>query len=299
MRYAVIGMGAVGGYYGSRLHQSGQEVHFLVRSDYCHIKDHGFEVDSYMGPYHIHDMNLYSDVHAMPECDVVIVAMKTTQNHLLPSLLAPLLKADTLVILMQNGIGVEADMQRWIPEVKLAAGVAFINCVKEGSGRLVHKGFGHLSLADYSSNDPERLLSVADAFCQSQVPTQIADYKETRWRKNILNMATNGMTVKYHCQCDELGLDPDRSQEVRTLLIEGINAARACGATAIDDQLADQLMETTAKTHFATSMRYDYDHGLPMEIEYMYTRPISEAQQHGCKVPNLKQLEQDLLKMSR
>lgn len=295
MKYAVIGMGAVGGYYGSRLAESGQEVHFLAHGDYNHIKEHGFKVDSILGPYLMYTLSVYDDVNQMPACDVVIVAMKTTQNRLLPQLLRPLLKEDTMVILMQNGIGVEADVAAMFPGIGLVAGVAFINCVKVGPGELTHKGFGHLSLADYNCGDKEKLLAVAEDFRHARVPTQIAPYLETRWRKNILNMATNGLTVKHHCQCDELVSTPSRLEEVRALMMEGIQAARACGAEAIGDELADQLIETTGKTHFATSMRYDYDHGLPMEIEYMYSRPIAEALRHGCDIPNLRQLEQDLL----
>lgn len=295
MRYAVVGMGAVGGYYGSRLELDKQEVHFLVRSDCNHIMEHGFEVDSILGPYHLYNLSVYDDVTHMPPCDVVIVAMKTTQNRLLPRILAPLLKEDTMVILMQNGIGVEADVEKMIPGIKLVAGVAFINCIKAGPGRLIHKGFGHLSLADYNCGDEEKIRAVAEDFCHARVPTQIAPYLDTRWRKNILNMATNGMTVKYRCQCDELVSSPERSREVRALLLEGIWAAKACGVESFGEELADELMETTGKTHFATSMRYDFDHGLPLEIEYMYSRPIEEALRHGCNMPMMRQLEQDLL----
>ena len=117
MKYAVIGMGAVGGYYGSRLAESGQEVHFLAHGDYNHIKEHGFKVDSILGPYLMYTLSVYDDVNQMPACDVVIVAMKTTQNRLLPQLLRPLLKEDTMVILMQNGIGVEADVAAMFPGI--------------------------------------------------------------------------------------------------------------------------------------------------------------------------------------
>lgn len=53
MRYAVIGSGAIGGYYGGRLAQSGQEVHFLLRSDYDYVKTHGLQVDSCDGSFHL------------------------------------------------------------------------------------------------------------------------------------------------------------------------------------------------------------------------------------------------------
>ena len=46
MRYAIVGTGAIGGYYGGRLAESGQEVHFLLHSDYEYVRDHGLRVDS-------------------------------------------------------------------------------------------------------------------------------------------------------------------------------------------------------------------------------------------------------------
>lgn len=299
MRYAVIGMGAVGGYYGSRLFTAVHDVHFLLRSDYDHVKKHGFEVNSILGPYHIYGMDIYDDANQMPPCDVVIIATKTTQNQHLKKLLPPLLKDDTLVILMQNGIGVEADVEQMFPGIQLAAGVAFINCVKDGPGHLLHKGFGHLTLANYNCTNTARLQTVAEDFLKARVPTQIADYNETRWRKNILNMATNGMTAKHNCLCDELISNPFTCQEVRCLLTEGVKAAKACGVVNIDFDLVEQLITTTSKTHFPTSMKYDYDHNLPMEVEYIYTRPIEEALKHGCEMPHTKQLEQDLLWMEK
>jgi 2-dehydropantoate 2-reductase len=61
----------------------------------------------------------------MPQVDVVLVGLKSTNEHLLRTLLPPLLHRDTLVVLIQNGIGLEADVQTWFPDLALAAGLAF------------------------------------------------------------------------------------------------------------------------------------------------------------------------------
>ena len=126
MRYTVIGTGAIGGYYGARLDKAGFEVHFLLHSDYRFVVDNGLTVDSCDGSFHLPSPKVYDNTASMPECDVVIVALKTTNNHLLPSLLPPLLKPDTIVLLIQNGIGVEADVEKMFPRQPLAAGLAFI-----------------------------------------------------------------------------------------------------------------------------------------------------------------------------
>ena len=137
MRYGIIGTGAIGGYYGAKLAHAGQEVHFLLRSDYEYVKQHGLQVDSCDGSFHLADINAYLFTEHMPPCDVVLVCLKSVNNGKLQSLLPPLLhhkaaskreqsdaridsaereqarpKVKTLVVLIQNGIGVERRMCR-------------------------------------------------------------------------------------------------------------------------------------------------------------------------------------------
>ena len=122
MRYGIIGTGAIGGYYGAKLAYAGQEVHFLLHSDYEYVKEHGLQVDSCEGSFHLNNVNAYQHTEEMPPCDVVLVGLKSVNNSKLQTLLPPLLHANTLVILIQNGIGVEEDVQKMFPEVQLAAG---------------------------------------------------------------------------------------------------------------------------------------------------------------------------------
>ena len=70
----------------------------------------------------------------MPPCDVVLVCLKSVNNDKLQTLLPPLLHSETLVVLIQNGIGVEEDVQKMFPDVQLAAGLAFICSAKTEPG---------------------------------------------------------------------------------------------------------------------------------------------------------------------
>ena len=97
MKYAIIGTGAIGGYYGARLAQSGQEVHFLLHSDFDYVKEHGLQVDSCDGSFHLDHVNAYRSTSDMPAVDVVLVCLKTINNHLLDTLLPPLLGNNPVV----------------------------------------------------------------------------------------------------------------------------------------------------------------------------------------------------------
>ena len=67
MKYGIIGTGAIGGYYGAKLAHAGQEVHFLLRSDYEYVKQHGLQVDSCNGSFHLDDVNAYLHTEDMPK----------------------------------------------------------------------------------------------------------------------------------------------------------------------------------------------------------------------------------------
>ena len=78
---------------------------------------------------------------------------ETTRNHLLATLLPPLLHKDTLVLLIQNGIGPEPELQKQFPDLYLAAGLAFICSSKTEPGRVNHQCYGSINIGNYSCKD--------------------------------------------------------------------------------------------------------------------------------------------------
>src|SRR3954454_5498818 len=77
--YPVVGLGAIGGYYGARLQQAGHPVRFLARSDAAHLRDHGLRVDSPEGDV-VLEVDVHDAVDSVPPSDVIVVATKTTAN---------------------------------------------------------------------------------------------------------------------------------------------------------------------------------------------------------------------------
>ena len=295
MRYGVVGTGAIGGYYGARLAQSGQEVHFLLRSDYEHVREHGLQVDSCDGSFHLDCPNVYRHTEDMPPCDVVLVGLKTTTNRRLPQLLPPLLGSDTLVVLIQNGIGVEDDVQRLFPGLQLAAGLAFICSAKTQPGHVNHQCYGNINLAPYSCRDEQRLQQVADHFRAAGVQAALVEYHEARWKKAVWNMPFNGMTVALNTRTDLLLKHPATRQLIRQQMLEVIGAAQHLGVQHIDESFADSMLQMTDEmTPYSPSMKLDYDFHRPMEIEFLYERPIETARAAGFSMPRLEMLMQEL-----
>ena len=295
MKYAIIGTGAVGGFYGGKLANAGKDVHFLLHSDYEYVKKNGLQIDSCDGSFHIAAPNVYNNTLDMPKADVVIVALKTTRNHLLNQLLPPLLHKETLVLLIQNGIGPEPELQKHFPDLYLAAGLAFICSAKTEPGRVNHQCYGSINIGNYSCKNETLFKTMIADFIEAGIKTAEIEYNEARWKKAVWNMPFNGMTVVMNAQTNELLAHPATMQLIRRQMLEVIGAAKALGVKNIDESFADKMIENTLNmTPYSPSMKLDYDFHRPMEIEYLYSNAIAEAHRIGYSMPCLEMLEAQL-----
>ncbi|MBQ7509938.1 MAG: putative 2-dehydropantoate 2-reductase [Prevotella sp.] len=295
MTYAVIGTGAIGGYYGSKLAHSGQEVHFLLHSDYDYVKANGLQVDSCDGSFHLPAVHAYQSTTDMPAADVVLVCLKSTRNHLLKQLLPPLLHEQTMVVLIQNGIGLEEDLSQWFPGIQLVAGLAFICSAKTEPGRVNHQCYGHINFGNYSCRNEQRFQQMVADFTEAGIKAGVVAYEEARWRKAVWNMPFNGMTVALNTQTNHLLQHPSTRALIREQMMEVIHTANALGIEAIDESFADEMiLMTDEMTPYSPSMKLDFDFHRPMEIDYLYTRPIAVAHKAGLRMPKLEMLEAEL-----
>lgn len=294
MRYGVIGTGAIGGYYGAKLAQGGQDVHFLFHSDYDYVREHGLRVNSGDGGFHLDHVNAYQDVRQMPKCDVVIVALKTVHEQMLRDMLPPLLTDDTVVLLIQNGMGMEQDVEQMVPGVKLAAGLAFICCSKTHPGVIDHLDLSGLNVGNY--NAPQETIDRMIAeMVSADIDARKVDYLEARWRKLLWNMPFNGLSVALHTDTDALVRNAATRRLLRAMTQEVIEAAHAVGVKGLTDRDADAMIEMTTKMRpYKPSMRLDWDYHRPMEVYYLYTRPIEEARRAGLDMPLHRMLEAEL-----
>ena len=295
MRYAVIGTGAIGGYYGAMLARAGNEVHFLLHSDYTHVVAHGLQVMSCDGDFVLPRVHAHQSTATMPQVDVVLVGLKSVNNHLLDTLLPPLLKADTIVVLIQNGIGLESDLQERFPQLHIVSGLAFICSAKTEPGVIRHQCYGNINLGNYSCPDEERLALLVREMKAAGIGTALVEYQEARWKKAVWNMPFNGMTVALNTTTDQLLAHPSTRMLIRQQMSEVVGAAQALGVTAVTEDFADKMIENTLRmVPYAPSMKLDYDYHRPMEITYLYSRPIAEAAKVGFRMPQLEMLEAEL-----
>lgn len=295
LTYAIVGTGGIGGYYGGCLAKAGHPVHFLLHSDYEYVLKNGLKIDSVNGDFHLEKVSAYKNSQDMPKCDVVLVCLKTIQNHILPSILKPLLHEKTVVVLVQNGMGMEQELSEQLPSTSIVGATAFICTTKVGPGHIHHAEYGALTLAKHCGDCDEIIRQIASDFENASVNVSVFDdLNSVRWKKLVWNIPYNGLTVVLNAATDILTNNPDSRKLVIDLMNEVVSAGRTCGAK-ISDSFIDKMIAMTEKmTPYSPSMKLDYDARRPMEIQTMFTNPIAIAKAQGFEMRKTEMLEQQL-----
>ena len=295
IRYGVIGTGALGGFYGGMLARAGEEVHFLLRGDYEYVRENGLRIDSVTGDFRLPAVNAYADAGAMPKCDVILVCVKTTENSRLPDLLRPLLSPGSIVLLLQNGLGVEEDLAARLPQAEIAGGLAFICSQKNNPGHIRHLDYGKLDIGSYNVKNTTVLNRMIDDFRAAKVSAELSeDLNFARWRKLVWNVPFNGLTVVMNTTTDRLLAHDSTRGLVREIMLEVIHGANRCGVD-LKESLAQKMINATLEMiPYAPSMKLDYDNRRPMEIEYIYSKPIETAARAGFDMSKVAMLENQL-----
>lgn len=304
LRYAIVGTGAVGGYYGARLQQGGAEVHFLLHRDYDHVVNHGLVVESIAGNFTLPQVQAHRTIATMPPVDVVVIGLKTTQNALLPDLLSPLLGPKTAILTLQNGFGVEAELATWVGDRPILGGLCIICANKIGPGAIRHLDYGSLLLGRHRlDHQPAGISPLLGQIVQDLAAGQVTvetveDLRLARWRKLVWNIPFNGLSVVMNATTDEMMGNPNLRHLAEQLMAEVLEAARCDGDALSPGQnrylpqalVAQMLAHTEHMAPYRTSMKIDFDEGRPLEVEAIYGSALRAAQAAGAAVPRIEML---------
>jgi 2-dehydropantoate 2-reductase len=293
LRYAILGSGAVGGLYGSMMARHGHEVHFLLHSDYDHVKEYGLRIDSKNGDFHLPSPNVYRSVDDMPRCDVVVLAMKSTNNHLLSEYLPKVICDGGAVLTLQNGLDVEADCVSALARAggsgahEIFGGCCFLCSNKVGPGHIHHLDYGRIVFGRYQH---EAMVAATDVGQQILADMQQSgidanwtdDLAATRWRKLMWNIPFNGLSVSLNASTDAIMDCPPAKALADALIREVHCGAAVCGVTVDEEAISQTMHHTETMVPYDSSMRLDYLAGRSMEVKAIFSNPL-QAVAVACK----------------
>jgi 2-dehydropantoate 2-reductase len=273
---AVIGTGAVGGYYGARLHEAGHFVHFHMR-DRVHYEaamEHGLVVKSLIaGDCRVHPIMAYRSIQDMAAAatmtttpmDWIIVALKSTSLDAIPELVRPLLSPTTRILVIMNGL-IETDLlaalsRHYVGDGGLDrhvrciyGGMAFICVNRTGPAQIDHSYYGLLT-AGVAYGRPNAKEADEMAFLDlfhhhhssSKVPVAVeSSLWRGRWKKMLWNLPFNGLSVAMGgITVDQIVQDVGLRQLARRIMEETVAVANASMLQEQQQQQQQQQQQMT------------------------------------------------------
>ena len=299
--YCVIGTGALGGYYGARLHHAGRRVRFLLRSDFDAVAADGLRVESPEGDFSIAQPEIYRRAQDLPVSDVTLVCLKSTGNEALPTLLPPSVGAAGDVIVMQNGLGIEEEIAALLPGHRIFGGLSFLCSNRVGPGHIRHIDYGQVRFGEYRADGAaggvgERMRGFAADFEAAGLPVVLEENLATaRWKKLVWNIPYNGLCALHDCTTDVLMADARERARIEALMHEVAAAAAGEGVAIAPAFIEKMLADTIPMGAYRPSMLVDRREGRPMELRAIYEVPLARAARAGVDCPEIAALHQGLL----
>jgi len=310
MKVAVVGCGAVGSFYGAKLCRGGQDVHFLLRSDYDIVRRKGVTVHSRDGDFHVQPKPAIHPKE-IGVADLVLIGLKTTANDRLPELIPPLVGSTTAVVTLQNGLGNEEQLAKIVAPEQILGGLCFVCLNRTGPGVIHHIDHGAVVLGEFLRPALPRTHQIASLFREGGVSCNVTEnLAQAHWEKLTWNIPFNGLGVASAAgkkavlsgqmqpgaplgpclTTDRLLADPDWEQLVRELIREVIAAARAPGFKLGDELEEVQMARTRTMGSYKPSTLIDFERGQPLELQSLFLEPLRQARSAGVNAPHLAAL---------
>ena len=289
---AIVGSGAVGLYYGGRLAAAGEDVRFLVRSDFEEISRHGLKVRSVHGDFELPRVTACRTPEEIGPVDLVIVAWKATANHQLATVLPPLLHAGTQVLTLQNGLGNCEALAEIVGPERVLGGLCFVCINRLSPGHIHHSAGGRVSLGEWRSGGAGRAAELERRFKSAGIQgVAVENLEKSQWEKLVWNIPFNGLSVaEGGVTTDVLLASQETENEIRALMAEVIQAARALGSDLGDDLIDSNIDRTRPMGPYRTSSMIDFVAGREVEVGPIWEEPLRRAVGAGLAMPHTHEL---------
>ncbi len=292
MRFAILGSGAVGGYYGAKLARAGHDVTFIARGAHlAAIRERGLAVRSpALGDFTVHAA-AEEDTSRVGHVDAVLVSVKTYDNATALPLIEPMLGPATSILTLQNGVDSVAEIAALYGEGPVIGGTTYIATALVEPGVIEQNGthrrivfgevFGELPRMS------ERVRAIHDAFSGADIQSEPAEDGRTAiWEKFILLVSVAGFTG-----ATRLPIGPVRSDPyIRERFLDGCREierlARAEGipvATDMIERISDYVDRIPATMR--SSLLIDLSQQKRIEVEALQGAVVRRAARAGIDVP--------------
>ena len=281
LKFAVMGAGAVGCYYGGMLARAGHEVVLIARLQHVEaIASAGLRLQSQTFDEPVH-LKASLDASAVQGADVVLFSVKSSDTEAAGRLMQPFLQAGTLVLCLQNGVDNADRLRAVLPRHTVSAAVVYVASEMAGPGHVKHNGRGDLVIEPSATS-----AVVADALMAAGVPTVVSNnVRGELWAKLILNCAYNAVSAITQLPYGKTVAGVGVQHVMRDVVAECLAVAQADGV-----EMAGDVHQAVAKLagsmpSQSSSTAQDLARGKPTEIDYLNGFIVKRGEVLGVATP--------------
>lgn len=280
MRIAVMGAGAVGGYFGARLHQAGHEVVLIGRAPMvAAVRADGLRLQAADFDGRL-SLQASRDPAAVRGAELVLFCVKSGDTEAAGAAIAPHLAAGAAVLSLQNGVDNAPRLSRVLGREAIPA-VVYVAAATQGPAHVVHHGRGELVIGPSAASD-----AIAAALSAGNVPTQVSDrVTEALWTKLVINCAYNALSALSQLPYGELVRGEGIVATMREVVDECRAVASAQGVALPQTLWDDVLSISRSMAGQRSSTAQDVARGKPSEIDYINGHVVREGERLGIAVP--------------
>jgi len=289
MRIAIFGAGAIGGYFGGRLVQAGEDVIFIARGQNLEaLRTHGLRVDSTMGNFAIKPVNVTNNPASVGPVDVVIVAVKTWQLPGAIESMRPMVGPTTLVVSQLNGMDAPGELAAAFGTERVSPGLSKIFSTLAGPGHIVHGGGPatfRFSEPGGQPNEKARLLLAA--LLRAGVAAAItSDIDNELWEKFMFVTSFASVGAVTRAPMGVIRSIPETRQMLQDAMAEIRAVALAHGAQLGNDVIAQTMKFADQQPAAGTaSMQRDILNGRPSELHALTGAVVRLGKKTGVATP--------------
>jgi 2-dehydropantoate 2-reductase len=289
---AVVGSGAVGSFYGAMLARAGHAVTLIGRAAHVQaIADGGLRLQM-NGQTHVVSVTASTDLAVVRDADLILFCVKSPDTDEVARQLAPLLKADALVMSLQNGVDNAETLARHLTQAVVPVAV-YVATAMPGPGEVQHNGRGDLVIGPIDTAAAadtalaSRLRSVVDLFASADVPVRVShDVIGELWRKLMVNCAYNAVSGLTQQPYGHMAAVPAVVDLQRAVVREFVAVARAAGqAMDLDASVTAMAAIAAAMPGQRSSTAQDMARGRPTEIDHLNGFVVRRGAELGVPTP--------------
>lgn len=271
MRIAIFGTGGVGGYFGGKLAQAGEDVIFIARGDHLKaLQSKGLHVNSIQGDFHISPAHATDRPDQVGEVDAILVCVKAWQVPEAASAIKPMIGRDSFAVPLENGVEAPEQLAATLGKEHVSGGLCQIVSFVSGPGEITHAGIDpFISFGELDNRVSPRVERLKEAFDRVGVRSEIPpDIQVALWNKFLFIVSISGVGAVTRASAGVIRKLPQTRR-----MLEGVMEEVKAVANALQIHLPEDIVPKTMTfidglpENATSSMQRDILSGKPSELE--------------------------------